>query len=128
MFNKVILIGHLGQDPELRYTPAGQKNCRFSLATSKKFITDGEARERTEWHNIVAWNKLAEICSEYLHKGSQVFIEGEIQYQNYEKDGQIRYFTVINARTMKMLGRRDAARQDDQCGDNRAAGDEDFPF
>lgn len=76
MYQKVILIGHLGQDPEVRYTPSGDCIARFSVATGKKFSKNGESQEKTEWHRVIAWTKLAEICGQYLTKGKLVFIEG----------------------------------------------------
>ena len=84
--NKVILIGNLGKDPEIRYTPSGTAVANFSIATSESWTDkeSGEKRERTEWHRIVAWGKLAEICGEYLHKGKQVYVEGRIQTRDWE--------------------------------------------
>ena len=105
--NKVILIGNLGKDPELRYTASGTAVASFSLATSERFKNrNGEQQERTEWHNIVAWGNLAEICGKYLAKGRQVYIEGRIQTRSYDdRDGNKRYITEIVANEMKMLGR-----------------------
>jgi len=104
-FNKVILIGNLGADPETRYTQSGTAVCKFSLATSRKFNgKDGQKQEKTEWHRIVAWGKLAEICSQYLSKGRQVMIEGRIEYGSYDKDGVKHYTTDIIAENMQMLG------------------------
>ena len=105
--NKVILVGNLGKDPELRYTPAGVAVATFSLATSERYKdTSGEQQEKTEWHNIVAWRQLAEICGKYLHKGKQVYIEGKIQTRCYDdRDGNKRYMTEIVADQMQMLGR-----------------------
>ncbi len=105
--NKVILIGNLGKDPELRYTASGTAVASFSLATSERFKNrNGEQQERTEWHNIVAWANLAEICGKYLAKGRQVYIEGRIQTRSYDdRDGNKRYITEIVANEMKMLGR-----------------------
>jgi single-strand DNA-binding protein len=105
--NKVILVGNLGKDPELRYTPAGAAVATFSLATSERYKDkSGEMQEKTEWHNIVAWRQLAEICGKYLHKGKQVYIEGRIQTRSYDdKDGNKRYITEIVADQMQMLGR-----------------------
>ena len=103
--NKVILIGNLGSDPEMRYTASGTAVCKFSLATSRKFTgKDGQKQEKTEWHRIVAWTKLAEICGQYLSKGKQVMIEGRIEYGSYEKDGVKHYTTDIIADNMIMLG------------------------
>jgi single-strand DNA-binding protein len=105
--NKVILVGTLGKDPELRYTPAGAAVATFSLATSERYKDkSGEMQEKTEWHNIVAWRQLAEICGKYLHKGKQIYIEGRIQTRSYDdKDGNKRYITEIVADQMQMLGR-----------------------
>ena len=104
--NKVILVGNLGADPEMRYTASGTAVCKFSLATSRKFTgKDGQKQEKTEWHRIVAWAKLAEICGQYLAKGKQVMIEGRIEYGSYEKDGVKHYTTDIVAENMQMLGR-----------------------
>jgi single-strand DNA-binding protein len=105
--NKVILVGNLGKDPELRYTPAGAAVATFSLATSERYKDkSGEMQEKTEWHNIVAWRQLAEICGKFLHKGKQVYIEGRIQTRSYDdKDGNKRYITEIVADQMQMLGR-----------------------
>lgn len=105
--NKVILVGNLGKDPELRYTPAGAAVATFSLATTERFKgKDGQMQEKTEWHNIVAWRQLAEICGKFLHKGKQVYIEGRIQTRSYDdRDGNKRYITEIVADQMQMLGR-----------------------
>jgi single-strand DNA-binding protein len=104
--NKVILVGHLGADPEVRYTPSGRAVANFSLATTERFTNkEGEKEERTEWHKIVAWARLGEICGEYLTKGSQVYIEGRLQTRNWEdRDGNKRYTTEIVAQAMQMLG------------------------
>jgi single-strand DNA-binding protein len=105
--NKAILVGNLGKDPELRYTPSGTAVCTFSLATTDRFKNkQGEQQERTEWHNIVVWAGLAEICGKYLAKGKQVYIEGRIQNRSYDdRDGNKRYITEIVANEMQMLGR-----------------------
>jgi single-strand DNA-binding protein len=104
--NKVILVGNLGADPELRYTPGGAAVAKFNVATHEQWTgKDGQKGERTEWHKIVAWARLGEICGEYLHKGSQVYIEGRIQTKSWEdREGVKRYTTEIIAQTMKMLG------------------------
>jgi len=105
--NKVILVGNLGKDPELRYTPSGAAVATFSLATTNPF-KDREGNRQTEWHNIVAWRQLAEICGKYLHKGKQVYIEGRIQTRSYDdRDGNKRYITEIVAEQMQMLGSRE---------------------
>ncbi|MBI4164760.1 MAG: single-stranded DNA-binding protein [Acidobacteria bacterium] len=104
--NKVILIGRLGKDPELKYTPNGTPVAKFSLATDEVFKDQsGEQQRRTEWHNIVAWKRLAEICGEYLTKGKQVYIEGSIRSRQWEdQSGNKRTGYDIVAREMKMLG------------------------
>ena len=105
--NKAILIGNLGQDPEVRYAPSGDAISNVSVATSEswKDKTSGEKRESVEWHRVVFFGKLAEIAGQYLKKGSQVYVEGRIQTRKWQdKDGQDRYTTEIRADTMKMLG------------------------
>ena len=104
--NKVILIGRLGKDPEVKYTPSGAPVAKFSLATDEVFKDrSGEQQKRTEWHNIVAWNKLAEICGQYLTKGKQVYIEGSIRSRQWEDQaGNKRTAYDIVAREMQMLG------------------------
>jgi single-strand DNA-binding protein len=104
--NKVILVGNLGADPELRYTPAGTPVATFNVATHEQWTNkSGEKGERTEWHRIVAWARLGEICGEYLHKGKQVYIEGRLQTRAWEdREGNKRYTTEIVAQTMQMLG------------------------
>ncbi len=104
--NKVILVGNLGADPELRYTPSGAPVATFRIATNETWINrEGQKEEKVEWHRIVAWGKLAEICGEYLHKGSQVYIEGRIRTRTWEdRDGNKRYITEILATNMQMLG------------------------
>ncbi len=109
--NKVILIGRLGSDPEVRYTPDGAAVANFSIATSDEWTdkATNEKRERTEWHRIVAWRKLGEICGEYLSKGRQVYIEGKLQTRSWEKDGVTRYTTEIVASDVQFLGSKDSA-------------------
>ena len=104
--NKVILIGNLGRDPEVRYTKSGQAVASFSLATSERWTgKDGNKEEKTEWHRVVAWGKLGEICGEYLSKGKQVYIEGRLQTREWEdNDGNKRSTTEIVANNMTMLG------------------------
>ncbi len=107
--NKVILVGNLGQDPEVKYMPSGGAVCNVSLATtdSWKNKNSGERQERTEWHRVVLFNRLAEITGEYLRKGSQVYLEGRLQTREWQdKDGQKRYTTEIVANEMQMLGGR----------------------
>jgi single-strand DNA-binding protein len=110
--NKVILVGNLGQDPEVKYMPSGGAVCNVSLATadSWKDKNSGERQERTEWHRVVFFNRLAEITGEYLRKGSQVYVEGRLQTREWQdKDGQKRYTTEIVANEMQMLGGRGAS-------------------
>ena len=107
--NKVILIGNVGADPELRYTPSGTAVTNFNMATNESWTDNsGDKQERTEWHRIVVWGRLAEICNQYLRKGSKVYIEGRLQTRNWEgQDGQKRYTTEVVARDMQMLDSRD---------------------
>jgi single-strand DNA-binding protein len=107
--NKVILIGNLGKDPEIRTTPQGTSLARFSLATTTAWKdASGAKQERTEWHEIVAWEKLAQICGEYLHKGKMVYVEGSLQTRSWEdQNGQKRYKTEIKASNVVMLSRRE---------------------
>lgn len=104
--NKVMLIGRLGQDPELKYTPSGSAVCNFSLATSESWTDkQGQKQEKTEWHRIVVWGKLAELCNQYLAKGRQAYVEGALYTEQWDdKDGNKRYTTKINARTVQFLG------------------------
>jgi single-strand DNA-binding protein len=104
--NKVILVGNLGKDPEVRHTPSGVAVANFSLATSESYKDkDGNRQEKTEWHNVVAWRQLAEICGQYLHKGKQVYIEGKLTTRKWQdRDGVDRYTTEIVADQMQMLG------------------------
>ncbi len=109
--NKVILVGRLGRDPEVRYTPDGTAIANFSIATSEEWKDKGtgEKKERTEWHRIVAFRRLGEICGEYLSKGRQVYIEGRLQTRDWQdKDGVKRYSTEIVASQMQMLGSRES--------------------
>jgi len=109
--NKVIIVGHLGKDPEVRYTPSGSAVANFSVATTEtwKDKTTGEKKERTEWHRIVAWDKLGEICGEYLSKGRQVYVEGKLQTRSYDdKEGVKRYTTEIIATDVQFLGSRES--------------------
>ena len=105
--NKVILIGNLGRDPETRYLPNGDAVANISVATTDTWKDkNGEKQEKTEWHRVTLYRRLGEIAGEYLKKGSQVYIEGRIEYREYEKDGVKRYSTDIIASEMKMLGSR----------------------
>jgi len=139
--NKVILVGRLGNDPEVRYTQDGSAVASFSIATSDEWKDKetGDKKERTEWHRIVAWRKLGEICGEYLSKGRQVYVEGKLQTRSWEKDGVTRYTTEIVASDVQFLGGREsgAASSQNQSGvrDTDAGGpsgsgpqDDDIPF
>lgn len=108
MVNKAILIGNLGADPEIRYTQSGTQVATFRVATTERWKgQDGQMQENTEWHRVVAWGRLAEICGEYLNKGSKVYIEGRIQTRKWQdQDGNDKYTTEIVAREMKMLSPR----------------------
>jgi single-strand DNA-binding protein len=108
MINKAIIIGNLGSDPEMRYTGTGVAVVSFSVATTERWKDkDGQMQEQTEWHKVTAWNKLAEICGEYLTKGSKVYVEGKLQTRKWQaQDGTDRYTTEIVAKDMKMLDRK----------------------
>lgn len=118
MLNKAILIGNLGADPEVRYTQSGTAVANFTLATTETWTKDGKKEEKTEWHRIVAFARLGEICGEHLTKGSKIYIEGRIQTRQWEdKDGNKRYTTEIVAREMKMLsGKNERPAQEDDRG------------
>ncbi len=119
--NKVILIGNLGKDPELTYTPSGVAIAKFSLATAEsRKNQSGGWDDHTEWHNIVLFGKTAETAEKYLKKGGQVFVEGKLSTDTYEKDGITRYFTKVIGFNMQMLGSRDSGsgQRDSGGGDN----------
>ena len=136
--NKVILIGNLGRDPEIRTTPQGTSLARFSVATSTTWKdASGAKQERTEWHDVVAWEKLAQICGEYLHKGKMVYVEGSLQTRSWEdQNGQKRYKTEIKAQNVVMLSpprdrteaSRPAAKEESEAAEPVAAYDDDVPF
>lgn len=137
--NKVILIGNLGKDPEIRYTTGGSAVANFTIATSDSYTDkDGQKQEKTEWHRIVAWGRLAEICGEYLSKGRMVYIEGSLRTRSWEdKDGNTRWTTEVVARSMEMLGggrseqgSRDTQDQgnDFEIDENSFNTDDDIPF
>jgi single-strand DNA-binding protein len=120
--NKVILIGNLGKDPEVKYTPSGTPVAKFTLATNERFKDkSGEWQDRTEWHNIVAWQRLAEIVGEYVKKGQKVYIEGRIQTHSWDdKDGHKKYMTEIIANDLVLLSGR--GEGDSDGGGSRARG------
>jgi single-strand DNA-binding protein len=118
--NKVILLGNLGRDPELRYTQGGQAVANFTLATSENWNDkNGERVERTEWHRVVVWGRVAELCSKYLSKGRSVYLEGRIQTREWEdKEGQKRYTTEVNAQTVQFLGNNRSEGSEASRGEN----------
>jgi len=124
--NKVMIIGRLGRDPEMRYTASGRPVTTFSVATSRSWNTsDGERRSETEWFNVVAWGSLAEICNQYLTKGQQVYIEGRLQSRNWEDSEGKRHTSVeIVANEMIMLGERRSQNGQPQEETN----EDEFPF
>ena len=135
--NKVMIIGRLGGDPELKTLGSGAIVANFSVATSKKYKDkNGNAKEDTEWHRVVVWNKLAQLCGEYLAKGRQVYIEGELRTRSWEKDGEKRYATEINALGIQFLGqgngqdRGPARTESDEAGSEPPGFDssEEIPF
>lgn len=133
--NKVILVGNLGADPEMKYTPSGTPICTFRLATSETFKDrDGNQQERTEWHRVVAWSKLAEICGQYLAKGRQVYIEGSIRTRSWDdNEGNKRFMTEIVARDVQFLGGgagggSGAGGGGGDFGGPPPLGDDDIPF
>jgi single-strand DNA-binding protein len=134
--NKVMIIGHLGRDPEMRYTPSGRPVTTFTVAVSRSWNTaDGERRTETEWFNIVAWGNLAEICKQYLYKGQQIYIDGRLQTRRWEdKEGQKHTSVEVVANEMMMLGdRRDnsSQSQESEGADDVAepmADEDEFPF
>jgi single-strand DNA-binding protein len=135
--NKVMVIGHLGRDPEMRYTPSGRPVTTFTIAVSRSWNTaDGERRSETEWFNIVAWGNLAEICKQYLHKGQQVYIEGRLQTRQWEdKEGQKHKNVEVVANEMMMLGDRhdNSKKSDESDADNDdlsepMVDEDEFPF
>jgi single-strand DNA-binding protein len=124
--NKVLLIGRLGQDPEMRYTPSGKPLTKFQLAVNRSWTTDGEKKTETEWFNIVAWGKLAEICNQYLSKGQQVYIDGRLHTRYWQDDEGANHSTVeVITQEMIMLGNRSDNTDADA---DRDIPDEDYPF
>lgn len=135
--NKVILVGRLGNDPEIRYTQQGAGVANFNIATSENWTDkDGNKQERTEWHRIVVWGKMAEICAQYLNKGRQVFVEGRLQTRKWDdKEGQTRYTTEIVASTVQFLDKAGEASASPNTMDSQSIpqpenmpSDEDIPF
>jgi single-strand DNA-binding protein len=136
--NKVMIIGNLGRDPEMRYTPSGKPVTTFTVATSRSWNSaDGERRTETEWFNVVAWDNLAETCKQYLSKGKQVYVEGRLQTRHWEdKEGKKRSTVEIVAAEMMMLGERREASHGPASEepvtpeepDNQPANEDEFPF
>lgn len=135
--NKVMIIGRLGRDPEMRYTPSGRPVTTFSVATSRSWSTvDGERHQETEWFNVVAWGNLAEICKQYLAKGQQVYIEGRLQTRKWEdKEGNKHSSVEVVANEMMMLGdRRESSSnnyqipEDDEAQEVLSSDEDEFPF
>jgi single-strand DNA-binding protein len=125
--NKVMVIGNVGRDPEMRYIPSGKPVTSFSVATSRSWTnSDGERREETEWFNVVAWGNLAEICKQHIRKGQQVYIEGRLQTRSWEDhEGKKRFRTELVANEMILLGDRRGAVEALEPTDR---GEEEFPF
>lgn len=137
--NKVILVGNLGKDPEIKYTPGGVAVAKFSLATNERFKDKGgEWQDKTEWHNVIAWQRLAEIVGEYVKKGSKLYLEGRLQTSSWEdkKSGEKKYKTEIVASEMVLLGGRDESEpsrparhmSDEEIARSTEITDEDIPF
>jgi single-strand DNA-binding protein len=139
--NKVILIGNLGRDPEIRYTTSGQAVANFTMATTEgRTSKDGDKQEYTEWHRIVAWGRLAEICGEYLSKGKMIYVEGSLRTRSWEdKEGKTRWTTEVVARNMQMLSpagskpdsppdRSDRNSDDFELDEDSFGSDDDIPF
>lgn len=123
--NRVQLIGRLGKDPETRYTPTGKKVTTFSVAVGKKWRSaEGEQKEATDWFNIEAWGRLGEISQSYLGKGRLVFIEGRLQTDQYEQDGEKRYFTKVVVQNLQILDRK----QEEEELISDPVDEEEFPF
>jgi single-strand DNA-binding protein len=140
--NKVILLGHLGADPELRYTQSGTAVANIRLATNESYVdkSTGERTERTDWHRVVAWGKLAEIVGQYLSKGRQIYVEGQLQTRQWQdKEGNTRYTTEVRAADLVMLGGRGGSPGEEgggsaeetqyaSVGGDAPPSDDDLPF
>ncbi len=126
--NKVILLGRLGQDPEIRYTQNGSSVCQFSLATSENWKDrNGEKQEKTEWHRVVVWGKIGELCNQYLSKGRQVYLEGKLQTRQWEdKSGNKRYTTEVNASSVQFIGGNSQDTSDSKPQMNTPQMDKDY--
>ena len=128
--NKVIIIGHLGRDVEMRYTQTGKAVASFSVATSEQWTgKDGQKETKTEWHKIIAWGRLGEVCGEYLKKGSQVYLEGKLQTRQWDdKEGNKRSTTEIVAQQMQMLERKERSTDDGSHTNSSIPDEEEIPF
>jgi single-strand DNA-binding protein len=136
--NEVILIGNVGKDPEVKYTPSGVPVAKFSLATNERFKNkSGEWQERTEWHNLIAWQRLAEIVGEYVHKGDKLYVEGRLQTSSWEdrQSGEKKYKTEVVAQDVVLLGGNGNVREGEGAPHRHAPDhveqsitDEDIPF
>ncbi len=126
--NKVIIVGRLGTDPELKTVTSGQNVCRLSVATSENWTDrDGQKQERTEWHRVVVWGKMADICGQHLSKGRQVYLEGRLQTRSWEDpQGQKRYTTEIVANTVQFLGANERSGGQSNYGNNNSSSTQDF--
>jgi len=137
--NKVILVGNVGRDPEVRALPSGTNMAKFSLATTEPRFKDQNGEPHTEWHNIVVWGRQAEICQQYVSKGRQLYIEGRIRTRSYEKDGQKKWFTEVHVDNFELLGGRQGGGDGGPSAGNYGGGadvgpsssfpdDDDVPF
>ncbi len=119
--NKIQLIGRLGKSPAARFTPRGSKVCTFSMAVNRRWKdADGQQNEATDWFNIETWGRLADVCQEYLDKGSLVYLEGRLQTDRYEQDGETQYFTKVIARQLQMLDRKGSPEDSTDSGEEEA--------
>jgi len=131
MYQNTIIVGNLGRDPEMRYTPSGVAVTNFNVAVNEKWTDrDGQAQERTVWFRVAAWSKLAEVCNQYLSKGRQVLVEGRVSASAWmpQDGGDPRASLELTARTVKFLGRREDAAYDDSQGPPAEIGEEGIPF
>lgn len=129
--NKVMIIGRLGRDPEMRYTPSGRPVTSFSVATNRSWVnSEGERRDDTEWFNVIAWGNLAEICKQYLTKGQQVYVEGRLQTRGWEDDSGKKYYrTELVANEMIILGdRRGPEAAEESAAEEGESQSGEFPF
>jgi len=128
--NKVMIIGNLGRDPEMRYTPSGRPVTSFSVATTRSWTSgEGERREETEWFNVVAWGNLAEICKQYLHKGQPVYVDGRLQTRGWEDaEGKKHFRTELVANEVIILGERRGESAEGGAAEEAPSAEEEFPF